>query len=101
MAAMKTVTTFSLFRLRSAFVLVALALVQEAQAVSPSPDGGDAGGNTGEGQNVLLSLTTGTNNMAVGLFSLSLLKEGKLQTALGAGSLLTFRRIQPLTPARF
>jgi len=31
------------------FALVCLALVQNAQAVSPPPDGGYPGGNTGEG----------------------------------------------------
>ena len=42
------------------FLLVCFALVQNAQAVSPAPDGGYPGGNTAEGQNALLSLTSGT-----------------------------------------
>jgi hypothetical protein len=37
-----------------------LCAVQNAQAVSPVPDGGYPGGNTAEGQNALLSLTSGT-----------------------------------------
>jgi hypothetical protein len=37
-----------------------------AQAVSPAPDGGYPGGNTAEGQNALLSPTTGQYNTAVG-----------------------------------
>jgi len=40
-------------------VLACIALLPEAQAVSPAPDGGYPGGNTAEGQNALLSRTTG------------------------------------------
>ena len=55
----------------SVFLLVALALAcfaisPMAQAVVPAPDGGYPGGNTAEGQNSLLSLTSGTYNTAVG-----------------------------------
>ena len=41
-----------------------------ARAVVPPPDGGYPGNNTAEGQNALLSLTTGTFNTAVGSLSL-------------------------------
>jgi len=41
------------------FALACFALLPGAQAVSPPPDGGYAGGNTAEGQNALFSLTTG------------------------------------------
>ena len=58
------------------------------QAVSPPPDGGYPGGNTAEGQNALLSLTSGTYNTAVGLFSLRTLTDGRFNTAVGAGALL-------------
>jgi hypothetical protein len=71
-----------------AFALV-FALVQNMQAVSPSPDGGYPGGNTAEGQNALLSLTSGTYNTAVGLFSLESNTTGKFNTAIGAGTLLS------------
>ncbi len=75
---MKTVITCSLLTIlgsRSTFILIALALSafalgQTAQAVSPPPDGGYAGGNTAEGQNALLNLTTGGFNTAVGFLSL-------------------------------
>ncbi|MGC1322362.1 MAG: hypothetical protein WA849_09285, partial [Candidatus Udaeobacter sp.] len=50
--------------------LACFALSPIAQAVSPAPDGGYPGGNTAEGQNALLSLTTGGFNTAVGFFSL-------------------------------
>jgi hypothetical protein len=40
------------------------------EAVVPPSDGGYPGNNTAEGQNALLSLTTGVNNTAVGWFSL-------------------------------
>jgi hypothetical protein len=59
-----------------------------AQAVVPAPDGGYPGGNTAEGQNALLSLSTGTYNSAVGLFSLLSNTEGNFNTAVGAGTLL-------------
>ncbi len=46
----------------STFALVCFALVQNAQAVNPPPDGGYPGGNTAEGHNALFSLTTGPFN---------------------------------------
>jgi hypothetical protein len=52
------------------FAFVCFALVQNMQAVVPAPDGGYPGGNTAEGQDALLSLTSGTYNTAVGFFSL-------------------------------
>ena len=64
------------------------ALLPGAQAVSPAPDGGYPGGNTAEGQNALLSLSTGTYNTAVGLFSLRSDAGGRFNTAVGAGTLL-------------
>ena len=61
----------------------------ESQAVVPPPDGGYPGGNTAEGQNALLSLTTGVNNTAVGWFSLKSNRRGQLNTAVGAGTLFS------------
>jgi uncharacterized coiled-coil protein SlyX len=97
MTAMKTVITsksslFTIVRPRSAPILTALALMalvlaQRTQAVNPPPDGGYAGGNTAEGQDALLNLTSGTFNTAVGLISLRDIKKGNLNTALGAGTL--------------
>ncbi|PYK53650.1 MAG: hypothetical protein DME48_10880 [Verrucomicrobia bacterium] len=54
----------------------------------PPPDGGYPGGNTAEGQNALLSLTTGTYSTAVGLYSLLSLTDGRFNTAIGAATLL-------------
>jgi trimeric autotransporter adhesin len=68
--------------------LACFALPQRTQAVSPAPDGGYTGGNTAEGTNALLSLTTGRYNTAVGLFSLLSLTAGSFNTATGAGTLL-------------
>jgi hypothetical protein len=70
------------------FALVCFALVQNTQAVSPPPDGGYPGGNTAEGQDALLSLTTGTYNTAIGFLSLKSNKTGNFNTAIGAGTLL-------------
>jgi hypothetical protein len=68
--------------------LLCFGLFPIANAVSPPPDGGYPGGNTAEGQNALLSLTTGTYNTAVGLYSLLSNQEGLFNTGIGAGALL-------------
>jgi hypothetical protein len=86
----------SLIQLKTASrpLFIALALIctaaagPRAQAVVPAPDGGYPGGNTAEGTNALLSLTSGTYNTAVGLFSLSALTAGNFCTGVGAGALL-------------
>jgi hypothetical protein len=62
-------------------VLACFAFSPMARAVIPAPDGGYPGGNTAEGQNALLSLSTGTYNTAVGLFSLLSNTEGNFNTA--------------------
>src|SRR5437588_754816 len=74
----------------AAFVASALAcfaLGPKAQAVSPPPDGGYPGGNTAEGQNALLSRTTGGYNAAIGWLSLEDLTSGSFNTGVGAGTL--------------
>jgi uncharacterized coiled-coil protein SlyX len=68
-------------------ILVIFALSRLAQAVTPAPDGGYPGGNTAEGQQALLSLTTGTYNTAVGFLSLRSNTQGQFNTAIGAGAL--------------
>jgi uncharacterized coiled-coil protein SlyX len=70
------------------FAFACLALIQNAQAVSPAPDGGYPGGNTAEGQSALLSRITGGFNTAVGFFSLRSDMTGSFNTAIGAGALL-------------
>src|SRR5262245_1467325 len=57
-------------------------------SVVPPPDGGYLNFNTAEGQNALLSLTSGAANTAVGWFSLKSNSEGSFNTAIGAGTLL-------------
>jgi len=69
-------------------LLTCFALIQRAEAVNPPPDGGYPGGNTAEGQNTLLGLTTGTYNTGVGFSSLSVTTTGKFNTGVGAGTLL-------------
>ena len=64
------------------------ALLPSMHAVTPAPDGGYPGGNTAEGQNALLSLTTGGFNTAVGFLSLKSNSINNLNTAVGAAALL-------------
>ena len=70
------------------FTLATFALQLIAEAVVPPPDGGYPGGNTAEGQNALLRLTTGTFNTAVGFFALRSNDLGNYNTAVGAGALV-------------
>jgi hypothetical protein len=71
-----------------ALLLVCSGLLPKAQAVNPPPDGGYPGGNMAEGQNALLTLTSGTFNTAAGFLSLKSNTTGKFNTAIGAGTLL-------------
>jgi Chaperone of endosialidase len=74
------------------FALVCFALVQNAQAVNPPPDGGYPGGNTAEGTAALLSLgPNGFNNTAIGFMSLRNTTQGDANTAVGAGALFSNR----------
>jgi hypothetical protein len=73
---------------RIALLIACLSLSQNAVAVTPSPDGGYPGGNTAEGDNALLNLTSGSYDTAIGFLSLGNNTEGNLNTAIGAGTLL-------------
>ena len=66
---------------------VCLGTVAAIQAVVPPPDGGYPGGNTAEGQNALLNLTSGGFNTAVGWLSLRSETTGSFNTGVGAGTL--------------
>jgi hypothetical protein len=66
------------------FALVCLALVQNAQAVVPAPDGGYPNFTTAEGQKALFRLTTGAANTTVGWSALLTNETGGLNTAIGA-----------------
>jgi trimeric autotransporter adhesin len=79
-------TSIRLFELF--FALLCLAVLPNAQAVVPPPDGGYPGFNTAEGQNALFSLTTGQGNTAVGWFSLFSNTEDSFNTGVGAGTLV-------------
>ena len=70
------------------FALVCFALLPQAQAVNPPPDGGYPGFNTAEGTNALKNLTTGVGNAAVGWYSLFSNTDGSYNTCVGAGTLL-------------
>jgi hypothetical protein len=69
-------------------VLNCFGSLPTSQAVTPPPDGGYPGGNTAEGQNALLNLSSGAYNTAVGFFSLTHDSIGGFNTAIGAGTLL-------------
>jgi hypothetical protein len=66
-----------------ALVLICFALSPTAQAVVPAPDGGYPGENTAEGDNALLSLTTGEDNTAIGFNALASNTTGRGNTATG------------------
>jgi endosialidase-like protein len=69
-------------------LLIVIALVSVAQAVSPPPDGEYPGANTAEGHNALFNLTTGGYNAAIGWESLSGVTSGSYNTGVGAGTLV-------------
>ena len=78
----------------AALVLVPLLILgwseflPSTQAISPPPDGGYPGGNTAEGQNALLNITTGLHNTAIGFDSLLLTRDTSFNTAVGSATLL-------------
>jgi hypothetical protein len=78
----------SILILAAIFVWLGPSGALNSFGVVPAPDGGYANFNTAEGDNALLSLTTGLANAAVGAFSLETLTTGSFNTAAGAGSLL-------------
>jgi hypothetical protein len=72
--------------------LVCLALLPELQAVVPAPDGGYGPpaygtGNTAEGEEALLNLSSGGFNTAAGFRTLFSNTTGNFNTAIGAGAL--------------
>jgi len=77
-----------ILRLFVAFTLICFARSPATHAVVPAPDGGYPNGNTAEGQNALLSLTTGGYNTAVGFAALGSATGGSFNTAVGAATLL-------------
>ena len=70
------------------FVLMCVATLPGARAVSPPPDGGYPGGNTAEGTDALLSLSSGTSNTAIGADALANNVSGNDNTAVGFQALL-------------
>src|SRR5437764_1285523 len=82
--------------LRRGVLLVPLALAwfalsptPKAFGVTPAPDGGYANGNTAEGTNALLSLTTGGFNTANGADALQNNTTGRCNTANGVDALFS------------
>jgi hypothetical protein len=85
---MKTKTTVLPFLKLLVLGFLPLCPTPKAFGVSPPPDGGYPNGNTAEGQDALLSLTTGIYNTAAGFFSLRSDTTGSFNTATGTGALL-------------
>src|SRR4029450_12266514 len=85
---MKTISsiTYPVFAL---FAFACLGLLPAGHAVSPPPDGGYSGQNTAEGQQALLSLTTGLWNTALGFQALKSESSGKSNTATGGRALFS------------
>jgi hypothetical protein len=69
------------------FVLICVATLPGAHAVSPAPDGGYPNFTTAAGDNALQALTLGVGNTAIGTFSLFSVTTGNFNTAVGAGAL--------------
>jgi Chaperone of endosialidase len=85
---LSTLQRFNVLMVAIALACFGLASAPKAFGVVPAPDGGYPGFNTAEGQNALLSLTTGVGNTAVGWFSLKSNTEANFNTGVGAGTLL-------------
>ncbi len=71
------------------FTFACFALLQNAQAVVPPPDGGYANRNTAEGKDALFSLTTGVDNTALGFQTLYNGTTASGNTAVGSQALLS------------
>ena len=69
------------------FVLICVATLPGAHAVSPPPPGGYPNFTTAAGDNALQALTLGVGNTAIGTFSLFSVTTGNFNTAVGAGAL--------------
>jgi hypothetical protein len=70
-----------------AVLIVCFGSLQNAHAVSPTPDGAYPNFTTAEGQNALKDLTTGAGNTALGAFSMFSTTTASFNTAVGAGAL--------------
>jgi uncharacterized coiled-coil protein SlyX len=68
-------------------VLVCLAFLPRARAISPAPDGCYPNFTTAEGCDALASLTIGAGNTALGWRSLFLTTTGSFNTGVGGGAL--------------
>jgi hypothetical protein len=69
-------------------LIIAIALLRNARAVVPPPDGGYPNFTTAEGTNALQNLTTGAGNTGVGWYSLFSDTTASFNTAVGVGTLL-------------
>jgi len=68
-------------------MLSCFGLSPKVLAVVPAPDGGYPGANTAEGDNALLTLTTGSSNTAIGFDALVSNTTADFNTAIGLAAL--------------
>src|SRR5438105_3111134 len=92
MTALHLRKSINLSPLRLGFLLMMLAVASfaptpTARGVTPAPDGGYPNQNTAEGDNALLSLTTGKFNTAIGADALQMNTTGNFNTATGLNAL--------------
>jgi hypothetical protein len=85
---MKIITNI-IYPLFALLTFACFALLQNAQAVVPPPDGGYANRNTAEGKDALFSLTTGEDNTALGFQALYNGTTTGSNTAVGSGALFS------------
>ncbi len=85
---MKT-TTNIIYPTFALFAFACFAVLQNAQAVVPPPDGGYANRNTAEGEDALFGLTTGVDNTALGFQALYNGTTIGGNTAVGSQALLS------------
>ena len=84
---MKTITNI-IQTAFAGFVLACVAVLPDAQAVVPPPDGCYPGFTTAEGCNALSHLTSGAANTGLGWYALFGTSTGNYNTGIGAGTLV-------------
>src|SRR5262249_40965582 len=77
----------SIMKTSTLAIFAVLTLTLTSFAIDPPPDGGYPNQNTAEGEDALLSLTTGASNTAIGFHSLYTNSTGYDNTAVGMNAM--------------